>query len=124
MTYQFYSFAGAFDLIRQPKNISEYAKKNACFYMFVDEETESFLKNSSALDINKKSGLWRIVVVCNLPYSDPRRNGKVNYFPVCCNSFGSCLLHNLRKRKNLKICMVQMVGIVFMEILSCDISYV
>ncbi|KAL3522276.1 hypothetical protein ACH5RR_015110 [Cinchona calisaya] len=68
---------GAFDLIRQPKNVSDYAKENACFYMFVDEETEAFLRNSSAVDGNKKSGLWRIVVVHNLPYTDPRRNGKV-----------------------------------------------
>ncbi|KAJ8531555.1 hypothetical protein K7X08_026989 [Anisodus acutangulus] len=68
---------GAFDLIRQPKNTSEYAKKNVCFYMFVDEETEAFLRNSSELSSSMKIGLWRIVVVHNLPYDDPRRNGKV-----------------------------------------------
>lgn len=68
---------GAFDLIRQPQHTSDYAKQNVCFYIFVDEETESFLKNSSAVDSNKKSGLWRIVVVRNLPYADPRRNGKI-----------------------------------------------
>ncbi|KAL0442756.1 UNVERIFIED_CONTAM: hypothetical protein Slati_1998300 [Sesamum latifolium] len=68
---------GAFDLIRQPQNISEYSQKNVCFHMFVDEETEAFLRNSSELDHNKKVGLWRIILVHNLPYSDPRRNGKV-----------------------------------------------
>ncbi|XP_004234118.1 probable hexosyltransferase MUCI70 [Solanum lycopersicum] len=68
---------GAFDLIRQPKNTSEYAKKNACFYMFVDEQTEAFLRNSSELNSSMRIGLWRIVVVHNLPYGDPRRNGKV-----------------------------------------------
>ncbi|KAJ8568852.1 hypothetical protein K7X08_032549 [Anisodus acutangulus] len=68
---------GAFDLIRQPKNTSEYAKKNVCFYMFVDEETEAFLRNSSELNSSMRIGLWRIVVVHNLPYDDPRRNGKV-----------------------------------------------
>ncbi|XAR59156.1 hypothetical protein NMG60_11014825 [Bertholletia excelsa] len=68
---------GAYDVIHQPKNISEFAKKNACFFMFVDEETELFLRNSSELDSSKKIGLWRIVVVHNLPYTDPRRNGKV-----------------------------------------------
>ncbi|KAJ8556205.1 hypothetical protein K7X08_022963 [Anisodus acutangulus] len=68
---------GAFDLIRQPKNISEYAKKNVCFHMFVDEETEVFLRNSSELEGTKRIGLWRIVIVHNLPYDDPRRNGKV-----------------------------------------------
>ena len=46
--------------------------------MFVDEETEAHLKNSSGLDDNKRVGLWRIVVVHNLPYNDARRNGKVN----------------------------------------------
>lgn len=44
----------------------------------MDEETEAFLNNSSELRSDKKIGLWRILVVRNLPYSDPRRNGKVN----------------------------------------------
>lgn len=69
---------GAYDILQQPKNISETAKKNVCFFMFVDEETEEFLRNSSGLDNRMKLGLWRIVVVHNLPYTDPRRNGKVN----------------------------------------------
>ncbi|KAK9065339.1 hypothetical protein SSX86_016722 [Deinandra increscens subsp. villosa] len=68
---------GAYDLIQQPKNISETAKKNVCFFMFVDEETANFLRNSSHVDDSERIGLWRIVVVRNLPYSDPRRNGKV-----------------------------------------------
>ncbi|KAF3649100.1 putative L-type lectin-domain containing receptor kinase VII.1-like isoform 1 [Capsicum annuum] len=34
---------GAFDLIREPKNISDYSKKNVCFHMFVDEQTEVFV---------------------------------------------------------------------------------
>ncbi|XP_058201976.1 probable hexosyltransferase MUCI70 isoform X2 [Rhododendron vialii] len=68
---------GAYDLVRQPKSISEAAKENVCFFMFVDEETELFLRHSSRLDNNKKLGLWRTVVVYNLPYTDPRRNGKI-----------------------------------------------
>ncbi|XP_052183743.1 probable hexosyltransferase MUCI70 [Diospyros lotus] len=68
---------GAYDIIQQPENISEAAQKNVCFFMFVDEETENFLRNSSALGSSKKIGLWRIVLVRNLPYTDPRRNGKV-----------------------------------------------
>lgn len=68
---------GNYDLLQQPKNISEAAKENVCFYMFVDEETEAYMKNSSALDDRKKVGLWRIIVVRNLPYVDARRNGKV-----------------------------------------------
>ncbi|KAA8515250.1 hypothetical protein F0562_018520 [Nyssa sinensis] len=68
---------GAYDLIQQPKNISEAAKKNVCFFMFVDEETEAFLRNSNELNSSKRIGLWKIAVVHNLPYTDPRRNGKV-----------------------------------------------
>ncbi|KAL5730388.1 hypothetical protein ACHQM5_003214 [Ranunculus cassubicifolius] len=68
---------GNYDVIQQPKNISEAAKKNVCFYMFVDEETEAYIKNSSALDAGNKVGVWKVVVIRNLPYIDARRNGKV-----------------------------------------------
>ncbi|KAK9269504.1 hypothetical protein L1049_001279 [Liquidambar formosana] len=68
---------GNYDIIQQPQNISEIARKNVPFYMFIDEETEAFMKNSSALDSTKRVGLWRIVVVRNTPYMDARRNGKV-----------------------------------------------
>ncbi|XWS18396.1 hypothetical protein CRYUN_Cryun32bG0040000 [Craigia yunnanensis] len=68
---------GAFDIIQQPKNISEYSKQTVCFYMIVDEETEADLKTNGSLDESKKIGVWRIVVVHNLPYTDGRRNGKI-----------------------------------------------
>ncbi|XP_065877982.1 probable hexosyltransferase MUCI70 isoform X2 [Euphorbia lathyris] len=68
---------GAFDDIQQPSNISEYSKKTVCFFMFVDEETEEYLKQKSGLDGDRKVGIWRVVVVHNLPYKDGRRNGKV-----------------------------------------------
>ncbi|CAK7350583.1 unnamed protein product [Dovyalis caffra] len=68
---------GAFDEIQQPHNVSEYSKNTVCFFMFVDEETEAYLKNNSGLDDSRKIGLWRIVVAHNLPYTDGRRNGKV-----------------------------------------------
>ncbi|MBA0822945.1 hypothetical protein Goarm_019709 [Gossypium armourianum] len=68
---------GNYDVIQQPHNISEEAKKNIPFYMFVDEETEAFMKNRSILSSSKRVGLWRIVVVHNVPYSDARRNGKL-----------------------------------------------
>jgi hypothetical protein len=64
-------------MIQHPRNISEFSKANACFYMFVDEKTEAYVKNSSSLYNNNKVGLWRLVVVRNLPYEDPRRTGKV-----------------------------------------------
>ncbi|MBA0587467.1 hypothetical protein Gorai_000595, partial [Gossypium raimondii] len=65
---------GAFDVIQQPRNISEYSKQTVCFYMFVDEETEADLKGKYE---NNKIGVWRIVLVRDLPYTDGRRNGKI-----------------------------------------------
>ncbi|KAH0893665.1 hypothetical protein HID58_056094 [Brassica napus] len=67
----------AFDDVKAPQNISKYSEETVCFYMFVDEETESILKRERGLNGNKKVGIWRVVVVHNLPYSDGRRNGKV-----------------------------------------------
>ncbi|XVF18836.1 hypothetical protein REPUB_Repub11eG0057100 [Reevesia pubescens] len=68
---------GNYDVIQQPRNVSEEAKNNIPFYMFIDEETEAYMKNKSILDSSKRVGLWRIVVIHNVPYSDARRNGKV-----------------------------------------------
>ncbi|KAJ6801720.1 uncharacterized protein M6B38_195760 [Iris pallida] len=68
---------GNYDIIQQPKNISETSKRTVCFYMFVDEETEAYIKNTTIVDSTKRVGLWRVVVIKNLPYSDARRNGKV-----------------------------------------------
>lgn len=68
---------GNYDVIQQPKNISEAAKKSVCFYMFVDEETEASIRNTTTLGDGMKVGLWRLILVRNLPYADARRNGKV-----------------------------------------------
>ncbi|TKY49107.1 hypothetical protein E2542_SST26533 [Spatholobus suberectus] len=68
---------GNYDVIQQPRNISSEAKKNIPFYMFIDEETEMFMKNASILSSSMRVGLWRIIVVHNVPYADARRNGKV-----------------------------------------------
>lgn len=68
---------GAFDDINQPSNISAHSKDNVCFYMFIDEETEAYMKTTGTLGSSKKVGLWRIVVVRNLPYEDARRTGKI-----------------------------------------------
>ncbi|PVH62131.1 hypothetical protein PAHAL_3G210800 [Panicum hallii] len=68
---------GNYDILQQPENISESSKDTVCFFMFLDEETEAALKNSTTIDHTKRIGLWRVVVVRNLPYSDARRNGKV-----------------------------------------------
>ncbi|CAF2081049.1 probable hexosyltransferase MUCI70 [Brassica napus] len=69
---------GKYDIIQEPVNISEMARNNIPFYMFIDEETHSYLKNTSSYsDDNKRVGLWRIIVVHNVPYTDARRNGKI-----------------------------------------------
>jgi len=69
---------GNYDVIQQPRNISSEAKRNIPFYMFVDEETEKYMKNASILSSSRRVGLWRIIVVHNIPYADSRRNGKVD----------------------------------------------
>ncbi|XP_062181550.1 probable hexosyltransferase MUCI70 isoform X2 [Phragmites australis] len=68
---------GNYDIMQQPENISEFSKNTVCFFMFLDEQTEAAIKNSTTIDHTKRVGLWRVVVVRNLPYSDARRNGKV-----------------------------------------------
>ncbi|PON68015.1 hypothetical protein PanWU01x14_098190 [Parasponia andersonii] len=68
---------GNYDIIQQPKNVSDLARKKIPFYMFIDEETEAYLKNSSVLVSGKWVGMWRIIVVRNIPYNDSRRNGKI-----------------------------------------------
>lgn len=68
---------GNYDVIQQPKNLGKITLEKVPFYMFVDEETEASLKNSSLLDSRNRVGLWRIILVRNVPYSDARRNGKV-----------------------------------------------
>jgi hypothetical protein len=69
--------SGNFDEINEPQNISDHSRKTICFLMFVDEETEKYLRSSGRLGVSKKIGLWRIIVARNLPYSDARRTGKV-----------------------------------------------
>ncbi|CAN6346158.1 unnamed protein product [Urochloa humidicola] len=68
---------GNYDILQQPENISDFSKDTVCFFMFLDEETEAALKNFTTIDHTKRIGLWRVVVVRNLPYSDARRSGKV-----------------------------------------------
>ncbi|ESQ51975.1 hypothetical protein EUTSA_v10017801mg [Eutrema salsugineum] len=68
----------AFDDVKSPSNISKYSEQTVCFFMFVDEKTESSLKRDKSFNsTTSKVGLWRVVVVHNLPYTDGRRNGKV-----------------------------------------------
>ncbi|XP_047311730.1 probable hexosyltransferase MUCI70 [Impatiens glandulifera] len=68
---------GNYDIIQQPRNIGDFSRKNIRFYMFIDEATEAYMRNSSILDSTRRVGLWRIIIVHNTPYGDARRNGKV-----------------------------------------------
>ncbi|KAI5411881.1 probable hexosyltransferase MUCI70 [Lathyrus oleraceus] len=68
---------GNYDVIQQPRNISIEARRTIPFYMFIDEETEMYMRNASILDSSRRVGLWRIIVVRNIPYADSRRNGKI-----------------------------------------------
>lgn len=74
---------GSSDFLRRPtsKVISEYSKKNVCFVMFVDEQTLVKLSaEGNVPDDRGNIGLWKIVVVRNLPSEDMRKTGKVPKF--------------------------------------------
>ncbi|ESQ33036.1 hypothetical protein EUTSA_v10004185mg [Eutrema salsugineum] len=74
---------GSSDFLRRPasKKISEFSKRNVCFVMFVDEQTLSKLASEGHVpDKQGFVGLWKTVVVSNLPYTDMRKTGKVPKF--------------------------------------------
>ncbi|KAK1309678.1 hypothetical protein QJS10_CPA08g01191 [Acorus calamus] len=71
---------GDSDYLRTPTNkmITRSSKKNVCFVMFMDEDTLQALESEGQkLDGMGFIGLWKIVVVKNLPYTDMRRVGKI-----------------------------------------------
>lgn len=47
--------------------------------MFVDEETQQSFSEANGDKNFTESGVWKVVVVHNMPYKDARRNGKVKY---------------------------------------------
>lgn len=74
---------GSSDFLRRPtsKVISDFSKKNVCFVMFVDEQTLSNLSLEGHVpDDRGYVGLWKIVIVKDLPYADMRKTGKVPKF--------------------------------------------
>ncbi|KAK7386973.1 hypothetical protein VNO78_27392 [Psophocarpus tetragonolobus] len=74
---------GSSDFLRRPTSrlISQYSKDNICFVMFLDDQTLSKLTSEGNNPDEKGNiGLWKIVVVKNLPYKDMRRTGKVPKF--------------------------------------------
>ncbi|KAM7507608.1 hypothetical protein LguiA_018061 [Lonicera macranthoides] len=71
---------GNSDRLRSPmgKTVSRLSRKNVCFVMFVDEVTLQTLYSEGQMpDRMGFIGLWKIVVVKNLPYTDMRRVGKI-----------------------------------------------
>ncbi|CAI7773967.1 unnamed protein product [Closterium sp. NIES-53] len=70
---------GAYDVVQQPSNVSEEARQQLCFVMFVDETTfNEFIRDGTLKQPRtRRVGLWRLVVVHNPPYRDPRRTGKI-----------------------------------------------
>lgn len=71
---------GNSDRLRIPvgKMVTRLSKKNVCFVMFMDELTLQALSSEGQIpDRTGFIGLWKIVVVKNLPYDDMRRVGKI-----------------------------------------------
>ncbi|GMJ02179.1 hypothetical protein like AT4G09630 [Hibiscus trionum] len=70
---------GNSDRLRTPagKMVTRSSRKNVCFVMFVDELTMQTLYSEGQTPDGGFIGLWKIVVVKNLPYDDMRRVGKI-----------------------------------------------
>ncbi|EOY17187.1 Alkaline ceramidase TOD1/Probable hexosyltransferase MUCI70 - like 7 [Theobroma cacao] len=70
---------GNSDRLRTPagKMVTRLSRKNVCFVMFVDEVTMQTLFSEGQSPDGGFIGLWKIVVVKNLPYADMRRVGKI-----------------------------------------------
>ncbi|XP_023537328.1 uncharacterized protein LOC111798426 [Cucurbita pepo subsp. pepo] len=71
---------GNSDRLRSPtgKSVTRFSRKNVCFVMFMDEVTmETLSSEGQTVDRMGFIGLWKIVVVKNLPYTDMRRVGKI-----------------------------------------------
>ncbi|XP_058091158.1 uncharacterized protein LOC131237428 [Magnolia sinica] len=74
---------GNSDNLRTPtdKVVTRLSRKNVCFVMFMDEKTLQTLKlEGQERDQMGFIGLWKIVVIKNLPYTDMRRVGKIPKF--------------------------------------------
>ncbi|XP_068663593.1 uncharacterized protein [Aristolochia californica] len=74
---------GSSDNIRSPNNkmVTRLSRKNVCFVIFIDESTlQTLASEGQNVDRSGFIGLWKIVVVKNLPYDDMRRVGKIPKF--------------------------------------------
>ncbi|KAL1563474.1 putative hexosyltransferase MUCI70 [Salvia divinorum] len=71
----------AYDMPHQPSNISKRSQTLFCFLMVVDEVSLEFIKNNATVKVDSVGGewvgIWRLILLKNQPYDEPRRNGKV-----------------------------------------------
>jgi hypothetical protein len=70
-----------YDIPHQPSNISLLSQKLFCFLMLVDEVSLDFIEKNTTVKVDsaggKWVGIWRLIMLHNLPFDEPRRNGKV-----------------------------------------------
>ncbi|VAI03237.1 unnamed protein product [Triticum turgidum subsp. durum] len=71
---------GNSDRLRTPfgKTITSLSKKTVCFAMFLDEVTlQTLLSEGQKMDNMGFIGVWKIILIKNMPYNDMRRVGKI-----------------------------------------------
>jgi len=75
---------GAYDRIRQPMHVRKIAAENVCFFMFMDNATLTELARYQIKpDESHRIGIWRIVIVRELPYKESVRTASYpNIFPT------------------------------------------
>ena len=70
-----------YDLPHQPANLSRRSEKLFCFLMVLDEVSLNLIERNATIRRDKKggkwAGIWRLITLHNLPYDEPRRNGKI-----------------------------------------------
>ncbi|TVU26291.1 hypothetical protein EJB05_28830 [Eragrostis curvula] len=74
---------GNSDRLRTPfsKTITSLSKKTVCFAMFLDEITLQTLESEGQkMDSMGFIGIWKIILIKNMPYNDMRRVGKIPKF--------------------------------------------
>ncbi|XP_051149215.1 probable hexosyltransferase MUCI70 [Andrographis paniculata] len=71
----------AYDTPNQPSNVSKRSQTLFCFLMVVDQVSLNFIKHNVSVrednDGGQWVGIWRLILLKNQPYDEPRRNGKV-----------------------------------------------
>ncbi|KAG0585696.1 hypothetical protein KC19_2G030500 [Ceratodon purpureus] len=69
---------GGGDNLYQPIGFVNASLSKVCYVAFWDEVTMQTQEEAgNRLDADRKIGLWRVVLVRNLPFADQRKNGKI-----------------------------------------------